>query len=153
MMQRQVLESASTPSASAARASEASRASTTAPRRTVTVYSAYECATQTVFASGLDRPTGLALADDALYVAKHEAGPFEGASGARLGTLETDWDYALHPGDGALERVDRTARRSTSSSRRRRVLDGVRGLLRRRLGRRSATAPARIRARPARRPR
>ena len=30
---------------------------------------------------------------------------------------------------------------------------GVRGLLRRRLGRRSATAPARIRARPARRPR
>ena len=86
--------SASTPSASAARALEASRARAPAPRRTVPDNSVYECTTQTVFASGLDWPTGLALADDVLYVAEHEAGPFEGASGARLGAFETDQDYA-----------------------------------------------------------
>ncbi|KAH8083430.1 hypothetical protein JL720_8314 [Aureococcus anophagefferens] len=51
-------------------------------------YSVYECTTQAVFASGLDEPTGLALADGVLYVAEHATGAivaFEVASGARLG--------------------------------------------------------------------
>ena len=79
-------------------------------------YSVYECTTQTVFASGLDRPTGLALADGVLYVAEHATGAivaFEVASGARLGAFETGRPGALQGMDvspaGVLYVVDGAA--------------------------------------------
>ena len=79
-------------------------------------YSVYECTTQTVFASGLDRPTGLALADGVLYVAEHATGAivaFEVASGARLGAFETGRPGALQGMDvsaaGTLYAVDGAA--------------------------------------------
>lgn len=61
-------------------------------------YSVYECATWTVFASGLDAPSGLALADGVLYVAEHGTGDvvaFEAATGARLQTIATGRRDAL----------------------------------------------------------
>merc|ERR1719484_339525 len=79
-------------------------------------YSVYECTTQAVFASGLDEPTGLALADGVLYVAEHATGAivaFEVASGARLGAFETGRPGALQGMDvspaGVLYVVDGAA--------------------------------------------
>jgi len=79
-------------------------------------YSVYECTTQAVFASGLDEPTGLALADGVLYVAEHATGAivaFEVASGARLGAFETGRPGALQGMDvsaaGTLYAVDGAA--------------------------------------------
>ena len=62
-------------------------------------YSVYECATWTVFASGLETPTGLALADGVLYVAEWETGDisaFEISSGRRLRVFATGRRNALH---------------------------------------------------------
>jgi len=49
-------------------------------------YSVYECTTQAVFASGLDEPTGLALADGVLYVAEHATGAI-----VAFGSANIEW--------------------------------------------------------------
>mmetsp|Transcript_21670 Transcript_21670/g.43482 ORF Transcript_21670/g.43482 Transcript_21670/m.43482 type:complete len:1080 (+) Transcript_21670:120-3359(+) len=79
-------------------------------------YSIHECVDHTIFAVGLDTPSGLALSADGkvVFVAEHYSGKisaFEADSGALLDTVQTEFSsiggMAVSPVTGTLYFVDR----------------------------------------------